>query len=177
MLKIMNNMDVINNAELYKGLNKEQENALKVLRSGANCFLTGSAGTGKSYLLRRFIESSRSALVTAASGIAAVGIGGHTLHHALRVPVRIITPGECRFDDALWSRLSRSNYYYPFHSCDTVVIDEISMVRADVFKWVAGYLRAERERAEHSIQLVCCGDFFQLPPVINGKETESWQRV
>ncbi|MBP3752471.1 MAG: AAA family ATPase [Pyramidobacter sp.] len=155
-------------------LNAEQAEALRILQSGANCFLTGSAGTGKSFLLRSFIESSRSVLVTASTGIAAVRIGGLTLHSAFCIPRKIITSRDCAFDDAQWARLTRGKRYRLIHACDTLVIDEISMVRADVFKWVAGVLRAERERTGHKIQLVCCGDFHQLPPVIGSQEKTAW---
>ena len=73
----------------------EQKKALVLLKSGVNCFLTGSAGTGKSFLLRKFIDSSRSVLVTAPSGVAAVRLGGRTLHSAFGVPLRILAPREC----------------------------------------------------------------------------------
>ena len=155
-------------------MTEEQAEALRVLKSGGNCFLTGSAGTGKSFVLSKFIDSSRSVLVTASTGIAAVRLGGRTLHSVFRIPTRVIAPEECDIESGLWQRLTRSESYRLIHVCDTVIIDEISMVRSDTFKWVASVLRAEEEYTGHHIQLVCCGDFFQLPPVISKEEKALW---
>ncbi|MBP5212199.1 MAG: AAA family ATPase, partial [Pyramidobacter sp.] len=70
------------------GLNEDQEEALKTLQSGADCFLTGSAGSGKSFVLCRFIAErcERSVLVTAPTKIAAHHLGGKTLHSVFSVP-------------------------------------------------------------------------------------------
>lgn len=163
------------------GLNDEQAAALKTLQSGTDCFLSGSAGSGKSFVLRRFISGrcEKSVLVTAPTKIAAHHLRGKTLHSVFSVPYEedgILTPQDCAFDDARWESLSQGEKYRRIHDCDTVIIDEISMVRADVFKWVVSYLRAEEARTGHHIQLILCGDFLQLPPVICTEDREAWRR-
>jgi hypothetical protein len=88
------------------GLNNDQSEALKSLLSGENCFLTGSAGTGKSFLLRRFMDLSRAAsksvLVAAPTKIAARHLDGRTLHSTFNVPFEedgILSPNDCAFED------------------------------------------------------------------------------
>ncbi len=168
-------------------LSDDQAEALTILQSGKNSFLAGSAGTGKSFLLRRFIDLSRSAnksvLVTAPTGIAAHHLQGATLHSAFCIPCDcntdnedgILKPWECMVDDANWSKMLQQWQYEDIHNCDILVIDEISMVRADVFKWVWNVLCVEKaNNPEHNIQLVCCGDFYQIPPVI--EDEEEWRK-
>ena len=168
------------------GLNNDQSEALKSLLSGENCFLTGSAGTGKSFLLRRFMDLSRAAsksvLVAAPTKIAARHLDGRTLHSTFNVPFEedgVLSPNDCAFDDTSWDLMTQGDVYrlkkyQRIHDCDTLLIDEISMVRADVFKRVIEFLREEEYRTGHHVQVVCCGDFFQIAPVICSEDRAAW---
>lgn len=139
-------------------LNKEQKEALEIMESKANIFLTGNAGTGKSYLLNTFIQNAQAAkkkiLVTAPTGVAAINIGGSTIHRAFKVPIDPIGPD--------------TNIKVPsvVEEADTIIIDEISMVRADVFYYIYCVITSAEKIAKKKIQLIVVGDFFQLPPVM-----------
>lgn len=138
----------------------DQKKAYKMLCNGENVFLTGAAGTGKSYVLNKFIEKCESEkkniLITAPTGIAAINIGGSTLHRTFSIPVKPLTPG--------------TKYYIPdvVELADIVIIDEISMCRIDVFEYVLRMI--EDRRTRKNLQLIVVGDFFQLPPVYNRRE-------
>lgn len=159
-------------------LNKGQVKAMKVLKSGKNVFLSGEAGTGKSYVLNQFIKESRkkNILVCAPTGIAAINVHGSTLHRVFKVPIEPISPWKnpIKTSDAV-------------QEADIIIIDEISMCRFDCFEYVAKAIRlAEREMQSKinkkaavmgvtpnktaTKQLIVVGDFFQLPPVITEKD-------
>lgn len=159
-------------------LNKGQVKAMKVLKSGKNVFLSGEAGTGKSYVLNQFIKESRkkNILVCAPTGIAAINVHGSTLHRVFKVPIEPISPWKnpIKTSDAI-------------QEADIIIIDEISMCRFDCFEYVAKAIRlAEREMQSKinkkaavmgvtpnktaTKQLIVVGDFFQLPPVITEKD-------
>ena len=154
-------------------LNKGQEKALQILESGANTFLTGEAGTGKSYVLNYFLEKNKhkNILITAPTGIASIHIGGSTLHRVFKVPVEPISPTK--------APLKTSE---TIQKADIIVIDEISMCRFDCFEYVAKSIKlAEREaqfqenqklepKKLPKKQVIVVGDFFQLPPVITDKD-------
>lgn len=163
-------------------LTADQERAYRLILSGANCFITGGAGVGKSYALKHAINSlertGKRVVTCAPTGIAARNIGGATLHHTLGIPIGILEPNkEASISKHVQELLDVT---------DVIVIDEISMVRVDVFDWIAKIIEAEakphysinsKKKISNRIQLVLCGDFCQLPPVINGREREAWQSV
>ena len=128
---------------------------------GESAFVTGVAGTGKSTLLQHFQETAkRSVVVLAPTGIAAINVRGQTIHSFFRFPPRLIDPDELekRRDPSLYKHL------------DTVVIDEVSMVRVDLMDAIDRALRINREREEEPFggaQLVMFGDPYQLPPVVD----------
>lgn len=161
-----------------KTLNKGQEKAMKALRSGRNVFLSGEAGTGKSYVLNQFIKESRkkNILVCAPTGIAAINVHGSTLHRVFKVPIEPISPRKnpMKTSDAV-------------QEADIIIIDEISMCRFDCFEYVAKAIRLAEKEMQSKInkkaavmgavpnrtgkkQLIVVGDFFQLPPVITEKD-------
>lgn len=147
-------------------LTKKQQEALDLMRSGANVFLSGEAGTGKSYVLREFLErTNRKVVVCAPTGIAAINVAGSTLHRTFAIPQEPILPG----------REAKSREI--IEKCDTIVIDEISMCRFDAFEFVAKSIRESEERTGAK-QLIVIGDFLQLPPVITDKDrkilVEGW---
>lgn len=143
-----------------------QAEALNILKMGKNVFLTGSAGSGKTYVLNEYIRYARlhgiDPAVTAATGIAATHLGGMTIHSWAGIGVReFITPVDLdrmEQNQKLWSRLNDAK---------VLVIDEISMLSGPVLDMVDTVLRSMRRSdvAFGGIQVVLCGDFFQLPPI------------
>ncbi|MFN3602629.1 MAG: AAA family ATPase [Dietzia sp.] len=149
-------------------LTEEFDRALAHLHAGENLFLTGKAGTGKSTLIRHFLsETEHPTLVAAPTGIAALNIGGYTIHrvfgfHPSHTIDHIRGPGyrPGRFVDAL-------------AGIRTLVLDEASMLRADVFDMIAvalGRFGPDPSMPFGGVQIVLVGDLFQLPPVVTASE-------
>lgn len=135
----------------------------KYINGSANLFVTGAAGTGKSYFLNQYIQSHENVLVCASTGIAALNVGGDTIHKVFHVPVPAYESPS--FAKGKKGALTMG-MIAPIVQADTVIIDEISMARADVFSFLVKVLRkAEREKGS-PIKLIVCGDFSQLPPVV-----------
>ena len=140
-----------------------QKRALNAFYAGFNVFLSGEAGTGKSYVLRKFLESDvvkkKNLLICAPTGIAAININGVTLHRAFSIPVAPLGPLD-HPDDISKTLLQ----------ADIIVIDEISMCRFDVFQYVACSIQMAEALTGSKKQLIVVGDFFQLPPVISDRD-------
>ena len=147
-----------------------------VEETDANVFLTGRAGTGKTTFLRRLQEKCPKRMVVAApTGVAAVSAGGMTLHSFFQLPLAPFIPGaEYR---------NQRRYAMPkvkkgiIRSMDLLVIDEISMVRADLLDAVDDALRRYRDPSKPfgGVQLLLIGDLQQLPPVVTREEEELFQ--
>ena len=153
-------------------LTEEQQAAYDVLESGRNVFLTGKAGTGKSHLTRYFIhrmeQKRRNILVCAPTGIAALNIGGATLHRTFAAPTRLISPYEqCKSKEC----------QKVIDKADIILIDEISMCRIDLFEFVVNSILESHERTGKKIQLVVIGDFFQLPPVLRYEDEQDYAKM
>lgn len=137
----------------------------ELLESGTKLILvSGGAGTGKSTFIRWIREEFEgSVLVVAPTGIAALTIGGQTIHSLCSFPPAWILPSDIR-------RKSKS----PAAKADILVIDEVSMVNANLLDSVDAFLRLNRksERPFGGISVVLVGDLFQLPPIVT-KETQS----
>ena len=153
------------------GLTKDQKHAFAILSSGANVFLTGEAGTGKSYLLQEFIadNADKKILVTAPTGIAAIEIGGATLHRTFRIPV-----GDLAKIHRGPRRVSKV-----VEAADILIIDEISMCRLDVFEYVLAAVKmANHKRKDRGdIQIILVGDFLQLPPILRKDELPLYREL
>ena len=142
-------------------LTPEQQHAINLMNSGCNVFLTGEAGCGKSTVLNAFLgQTTKSVLVAAPTNTAAQAIGGKTVHSAFSIPVEFFVEREK-------VQLSEFNSKI-IAAAEVIVIDEISMVRADIFQTVWQILNEFGNK-----QLIVVGDFFQLPPVI----TENFLRL
>ncbi|MCD8316464.1 MAG: AAA family ATPase [Eggerthellaceae bacterium] len=147
-------------------LTEGQKKFLDMAKSGANIYLGGLGGTGKSYVIERFLEESKNSgknvIACAPTGIAALNIGGSTIHRVLGIrPDKTLEP-DPRIE------IDRDS---PLLSADIIVVDEISMCRIDLFEYLslslkkAKRMRARKKKAGH-IQLIVAGDFCQLPPVV-----------
>lgn len=150
-------------------LNEDFRLALDVLeRQRCNAFITGRAGTGKSTLLRLFRNTTRRrAVVLAPTGTAAVHIQGQTIHAFFGFAPRILTPKEA-------SRKVSPERRRLYQQLDTLIIDEVSMVRADLLDGIHRFLQVNRENVHPfgGVQVVLFGDPFQLPPVVSRDEAE-----
>ena len=169
-----------------------QKRALEQLEHNGNFFITGGAGTGKTFLLEHYAhEHEGKVLVTAPTGVAAIRAGGVTLHRAFQIPVQLLT--EADNDESKWimtkehARKWKRFNLLALKTAKILIIDEVSMCRADVFSYVmfavncirkGGYDYVYKKRVPgHRIKVVLCGDFFQLPPVIAPNTRKVWKEL
>ncbi|XP_042504799.1 ATP-dependent DNA helicase PIF1-like [Macadamia integrifolia] len=151
-------------------LTEQQSQALNIVSAGESVFITGSAGTGKTILLKHVIEiltqihGSKHVFVTASTGVAACALSGMTLHSFAGIGL-----GTADRETLLLTAASKKDTYRRWRRAKALVIDEVSMVDADLFdnlEYIARGIRANhKNRVWGGIQLIVCGDFFQLPPV------------
>ena len=143
-----------------------------VERTGVNVFLTGKAGTGKTTFLRRLKERSpKRMVVVAPTGVAAINAGGVTIHSFFQFPLAPYIPGGSFNSKDEKYRFSKEKKNI-IRTLDLLVIDEISMVRADLLDQIDAVLRLhkDRHRPFGGVQLLMIGDLSQLAPVV--KESE-----
>lgn len=156
--------------EAFDDQNSDFELAYRIVEhTGMHLFLTGRAGTGKTTFLRRLIEkSTKRIVVSAPTGIAAVNAGGVTLHSLFQLDFGPFIPGVIKKSGIKF----RGEKLKVVRNMDILVIDEISMVRADLLDSVDDALRRLRKREEPfgGVQLLLIGDLRQLPPVTIEKE-------
>ncbi len=162
----------------------DQQLALEIMHAGENVFLTGPAGSGKTYVLNQFIRQAKAAKkhvsVTATTGLAATHLGGNTIHSWSGIGLHDELPND--FEDYLLR--SRRDI---IETTDVLVIDEVSMLhdyRLDMVEKVARVVRDD-PRPFGGLQVVLCGDFFQLPPINRGEgkyggfvvHSDAWQAL
>nr|WP_276545086.1 exonuclease domain-containing protein [Brachybacterium muris] len=149
-------------------ITEEFASALEHLHAGHHLFLTGKAGTGKSTLIRHYLEQTdRSTITVAPTGIAALNVDGYTIHRLFSFPLGVT------------EEHVRGGSYYPgrfakaLKELDTLIVDEASMVRADLFDALSAALELYGPRPGSpfgGVQLVLVGDLYQLPPVVTDHE-------
>jgi len=149
-----------------------QDKALAILKSGKNVFLTGSAGTGKTYVLNQYIkylqERSVAVAITASTGIAATHMNGQTIHSWCGMGVK----DSLSFGDL--TRMQEKKYLKKnVETAKVLILDEVSMLHKKQLDMVDAILRSfkEPDLPFGGIQLILSGDFFQLPPVTKNEET------
>lgn len=150
-------------------LNSEQQDALEVLRTRENIFLTGAAGSGKSTLLREYLHELNSAAkasqrvpILASTGAAAILVGGRTFHSFFGLG--IMEGGEFK---TIERALKNFKLKERLRATDTVVIDEISMISGTLLRTAEAIARRARENSSPwgGMRVIAVGDFAQLPPV------------
>lgn len=143
-----------------------QEEALDILKMGQNVFLTGPAGSGKTYLLNKYIQYLKKneipVAVTASTGIAATHMDGRTIHSWAGIKIR-----DHFTKKDINALLYNSEVYARINNPKVLIIDEISMLDAKRFDLISTVCQTLRKNptAFGGLQVVLCGDFFQLPPV------------
>lgn len=149
-------------------LTDEFRAALDLLAAGRNLFLTGKAGTGKSTLIRHFMATTdRNVMVVAPTGIAALNVDGHTIHRLFGFRPTTTLP------DVTGGDYRPGRFTKTLARLQTLIIDEASMVRADVFDMIAAALQRfgpEPGTPFGGVQVVLVGDLYQLPPVVAESE-------
>ncbi len=152
-------------------LTDDFKTALDLMNNDDECqFITGRAGTGKSTLLRYFRSMTcKNVVVLAPTGIAAINVGGQTIHSFFQLPPRFIQENEIRVLGRTKSLIKK---------IDTIIIDEASMVRADVMDGIDLSLRINRSssRPFGGVKMILIGDLFQLPPVVGRDMNEFFEK-
>ena len=165
--------------------NKEFQDALNLIQyTRQSVFLTGKAGTGKSTFLRYICgHTKKKHVVLAPTGIAAINAGGSTLHSFFKLPFYPLLPDDPNFSLQRGRIHEFFKYTKPhrklLEELELVIIDEISMVRADIIDAVDRILRVYSRNLREPFggkQLLLVGDVFQLEPVVKGDEREILNR-
>ena len=151
-----------------------QSEALDILKMGKNVFITGPAGSGKTHVLNAYVKYLKShavdVAVTASTGIAATHIGGMTIHSWSGIGIR-----DTLTDYDIEELMERQYLYKRFERAKVLIIDEVSMLhhfRLDLIEWICRQMKRS-DKPFGGMQIIVCGDFFQLPPVSRGEVLES----
>jgi len=153
--------------------NKEWQSALKIINTTrCSLFLTGKAGTGKSTFLRYVSKTTKKKhVILAPTGIAAINAGGSTLHSFFRIPFHPLLPNDNQYSTKNIRKTLKysSNHVKLIRELELIIIDEISMVRADIIDFIDKVLRTYCRNSREPFggkQLLLVGDIFQLEPVL-----------
>lgn len=149
-------------------INQQFKQALEIMEdTNSHAFVTGKAGTGKSTLLEYFRNhTEKNVAILAPTGVAALNVKGQTIHSFFRFPPQITK------EEIKKQRLPAKQKKL-FKELETIVIDEVSMARADLLDYVDFALRRHRNRGSKpfgGVQMIFIGDLYQLPPVVAGQE-------
>lgn len=159
--------------------NREFQNALQILNfTHRSLFLTGKAGTGKSTFLRYIAATTKKKhIVLAPTGIAAINAGGSTLHSFFKLPFHPLLPNDSQYS----IRNLRKTMKYNGEKCkllrevELIIIDEISMVRADIIDFIDKVLRVYNRNMREPFggkQMLFVGDIYQLEPVVRDEDRQ-----
>ena len=153
-----------------------QSQALSILKTGANVFLTGEPGSGKTYMINEYAaylrEQGIEPAITASTGIAATHIGGTTIHSWSGIGIKT------KLDKHELGKIVSNKYIAKrIYHARVLIIDEISMLSAETFSMIDVVCREIKQKTESfgGMQLVLVGDFFQLPPIIKTEKENNAQ--
>lgn len=153
-------------------INPEFEKAFNTLENtNTNLLITGKAGTGKSTFLEYFTQNTKKNIaILAPTGVAALNVNGETIHSFFHFHPHV-TKKEV---EKKASRVKKDSIY---HHLDLIIIDEISMVRADLFDYIDIFLRKALHKNEPfgGVQMCLIGDLYQLPPIVMSDEKAFFQ--
>jgi hypothetical protein len=155
-----------------------QSQALSILKTGANVFLTGEPGSGKTYTINKYVEYLRSCgvepAITASTGIAATHIGGKTIHSWSGIGIKT------SLDKRELGKIASAKHIVKniLHT-KVLIIDEVSMLRPETLAMVDAVCREIKDNPEPfgGIQIVLVGDFFQLPPIVKREMEKDEQTI
>ena len=163
-----------------KGFSKKQAQAYNIMKNERNIFLTGAAGCGKTFLIKRFCSDYKNSMkiaVTSTTGSSAILIGGVTLHSYLGIGL-----GKLDIDNLYLLLANKPFHLKRWRELDVLIIDEVSMLSIELFEKLEHLARLIRKNSKlfGGIQLVLSGDYLQLPCVDNPKvfcfESEIWKK-
>ncbi len=151
---------------------------LASLKSRQNTFITGSAGSGKTYLASKYAEAHPYIVKTATTGVAALNIGGETIHRFAGIGI-FNRPQDAGRIMGRWDKIKKSSAPWDvarwnlIKSTNAIIIDEISMLRRDQFELIDITLSYVKDNSLPfgGVQIILAGDFLQLPPVVSGYDT------
>lgn len=151
-----------------------QSQALSILKTGANIFLTGEPGSGKTHLINEYIKYLRShsiePAITASTGIAATHIGGMTVHSWSGIGIKT------KLEKSDLNKIKTSQYIVRrITKAKVLIIEEVSMLTGDTLSMVDTVCREIKQNSKPfgGIQVIFAGDFFQLPPVVRREAQET----
>jgi hypothetical protein len=146
--------------EITLTITDEFKKAYQMMENGESFFLTGKAGSGKSSILKYFrAKTNKTVVVLAFTGLAAINVNGQTIHSFFNLPIGFIDTDSVKFKAYLMEIM---------RSVDTIIIDEVSMVRADLMDAINKSLQKHRGNTKHfgGVQMIFIGDLYQLSPIV-----------
>lgn len=150
--------------------NEDQQKAIDLISRGENIFLTGSGGKGKSWVINEI--TTPDTVVVAPTGIAALHVGGTTCHSAFGLPLGLVS-------DEDWGDIRNTvrKRFDKWSTVDRIIIDEVSMLRADYLDLIDYKLRKIRKTKQRfgGIQVIPVGDFYQLPAIVSKNEQKHFK--
>ncbi len=161
-------MKNLNNLIDMYGDNEKALSVINALQDGRNLFLTGKAGTGKSYLLNKIREQLDDVITLAPTGLTAINVKGQTIHSFFKLPIRPFLPNDNELEKLTGDKRKL------VRTAKLIIIDEISMVRVDIFGALNKVLQLTMSNTLPfgGKQVLVVGDLYQLPPVVTSNEKD-----
>lgn len=139
----------------------------KAIAGKRNIFFHGPAGVGKSYWIKKYVETHNNCLVCAPTGIAALNVGGQTVHQVFHIPVPCFEGPS--FAKNKKGAITKAQLNL-ISKADTIIVDEVPMLRNDAFSFMIKVIRKAEKVKGSKIRLIVSGDLWQLPPVVKKED-------